>query len=131
MCYGWDGDCCHAVRLGAGGGEDLHDDAVSRWLAGYFAGGEAPPPPLAAPATPFQARLRRALEHVGRGETVTYGALARMVGSAPRATGRALGANPLPLLVPCHRVVAARGRPGGFSAGLEWKLRLLSLERKG
>jgi len=117
------------VRLGVGGAV-AHDDAVSRWLARFFAGDEPPRPPLAAPATPFQARLRRALGSIGRGETVTYGVLARMVGSAPRATGQALGANPLPLLVPCHRVVATGGM-GGFAAGADWKRRLLALEAGG
>ncbi len=98
------------------------------WLDAYFGGvWPAPELPLAIPATDFQARLRCALMAIPPGSVVTYGALARRLGSGARAVGRALKANPLPLVVPCHRVVAADGL-GGFSAGLEWKRRLLAFE---
>ncbi len=67
------------------------------------------------------------------GQTLTYGDIARRLGDATlsRAVGRALGANPIPILVPCHRVVASDGRTGGFSApgGVDTKLRLLNIER--
>jgi len=66
------------------------------------------------------------------GETTTYGAIAKGLGepSAARAVGRALGANPIPLIVPCHRVLAAGGKSGGFSAhgGRDTKARLLEIE---
>ncbi len=62
------------------------------------------------------------------GHTLTYGKLAKVLHSGPRAVGQALGANPVPILIPCHRVVAAHGL-GGFSCGLEWKKRLLAFER--
>jgi O-6-methylguanine DNA methyltransferase len=66
------------------------------------------------------------------GATATYGALARMAGTAgaARAVGQALGRNPFALIVPCHRVVAAGGKTGGFSAhgGAAMKLRLLAIE---
>lgn len=69
---------------------------------------------------------------LGWGETTTYGAIAERLGGLhlARAVGRALGANPIPLIIPCHRVLAAGGRPGGFSApgGVESKLRMLALE---
>ncbi|MCG0239221.1 MAG: MGMT family protein [Firmicutes bacterium] len=58
----------------------------------------------------------------------TYGALARMAGGSPRSVGGALGANPVAILVPCHRVVAAGGGLGGYSGGLRIKERLLALE---
>jgi methylated-DNA-[protein]-cysteine S-methyltransferase len=81
---------------------------------------------------PFVAGVYRALQRVSPGSTVTYGELARIVGSpdAARAVGRAMATNPFPVLVPCHRVVAAGGKPGGFSAygGLVTKERLLELE---
>ena len=73
--------------------------------------------PLAPPATPFQARLRRAMCAIPFGETRSYADLARSLDSAPRAVGQGCGRNPLPIIVPCHRVVAAGGRLGGFSAG--------------
>ncbi len=64
------------------------------------------------------------------GTVVTYGQLAAMVGraTAARAVGSAMAANPLPIVVPCHRVVAAGGRLGAYSGGLDWKLRLLKHE---
>jgi len=101
---------------------------VAIWLRGYFAGQNLPLPELAAPRTPFQAKLRNALLSIPRGSVVTYADLARELESSPRAVGQALGANPLPILVPCHRVVAKHGL-GGFSGGLAWKERLLNFEK--
>ena len=62
------------------------------------------------------------------GKTITYGDLARTIDTSPRAVGRILSANPLPIIIPCHRVVASNGI-GGFSAGIEWKINLLRHER--
>jgi methylated-DNA-[protein]-cysteine S-methyltransferase len=64
------------------------------------------------------------------GETMTYGELASVVGSpgAARAIGQAMARNPIPIVIPCHRIVAASGKPGGFSAGWHWKQRLFELE---
>jgi methylated-DNA-[protein]-cysteine S-methyltransferase len=82
--------------------------------------------------TPFHAKVYRALQKVPAGSTITYGDLARTAGSAgaSRAIGRAMAQNPLPLFVPCHRVLAAGGKPGGFSAygGLVTKDRILTIE---
>jgi|SRR5215467_2750725 len=80
----------------------------------------------------FDARVYRAARAVPAGRTVTYGELARQIGSAgaARAVGVALGRNPFAIVVPCHRVVAANGRPGGFSAhgGLATKAMILAKE---
>ena len=74
----------------------------------------------------------RAARRVGWGETTTYGALARLAGfpDAARAVGQAMGRNPLPIIIPCHRVLAAGRRAGGFSSfgGADTKRRLLALE---
>jgi methylated-DNA-[protein]-cysteine S-methyltransferase len=83
--------------------------------------------------TPFQLRVWRALLAIPRGEPTTYGALARQLGTAARAVGQACGSNPLPVLIPCHRVVAANGL-GGFmhastGAPLDVKAWLLTHER--
>lgn len=70
--------------------------------------------PLADAGTAFQRRVWQAISGIGRGHTLTYGEMARSLASVPRAVGQACGANPYPLVVPCHRVVAAQGI-GGFA----------------
>ena len=72
--------------------------------------------PLATPRTAFQSRLRDALCATRPGETLTYGELSKLLTSAPRAVGQALGSNPLPIVVPCHRIISAgKNRLTGFS----------------
>ena len=82
--------------------------------------------------TDFNRRAYALLLAIGWGETTTYGALARQLGDVTlsRAVGAAMGANPIPLVIPCHRVLASDGKPGGFSApgGAGSKLRMLELE---
>lgn len=81
-------------------------------------------------ATPFQQSIWRELKKIPPGQTSSYAELATAADHprAARATGGACGANPIPILVPCHRVLAAGGRIGGFSGGLDWKRRLLASE---
>ncbi len=83
-----------------------------------------------ATGTPFQQSVWRAITNIPHGTTVSYGELARRLGKprAARAVGMALGANPVCIVAPCHRVLAANGKLGGFSAGLHWKRKLLALE---
>ena len=78
----------------------------------------------------FQQRVWRALQTIRPGETITYAELATAIHQpkAVRAVGGACGANPIPVLIPCHRVLAANRKIGGFSGGLEWKERLLGVE---
>ncbi|HEY8355106.1 MAG TPA: methylated-DNA--[protein]-cysteine S-methyltransferase [Methylophilaceae bacterium] len=85
--------------------------------------------PFAVPGTPFQRRVWREIARIPAGSTLTYGELAQRVGSGPRAVANACGANHVPLIVPCHRVVARHGL-GGFMQGdarglaiKEWLLR--------
>jgi methylated-DNA-[protein]-cysteine S-methyltransferase len=84
-------------------------------------------------ARPFTLAVLQACRHIPSGETRTYGQLARAAGhpQAARAVGGVMAKNPLPLLIPCHRVLGATGRLTGFSApgGLEMKQRMLDLER--
>ena len=84
-----------------------------------------------APLTPFQRRILAATARVPYGEVTTYRQVAREAGNeqASRAAGGALGANPIPIVVPCHRVVATDGSLGGYAGGLAAKRRLLALER--
>jgi O-6-methylguanine DNA methyltransferase len=95
--------------------------------------GKAPEilPPLDLSAgTAFQQRVWNALRRIQPGETCSYGEIAKRIGNpqSARAVGSACGANPIPIFVPCHRVLAAGGKIGGFSCGLEVKRRLLALE---
>ncbi|MGU3361493.1 methylated-DNA--[protein]-cysteine S-methyltransferase [Methylobacterium sp. M6A4_1b] len=86
---------------------------------------------LAPRGTPFQHTVWQALAEIPPGKTINYGELARRIGrpSASRAVGAANGANPLPIVVPCHRVIGAGGALTGFAGGLETKRFLLELER--
>jgi methylated-DNA-[protein]-cysteine S-methyltransferase len=99
-----------------------------RQLADYFAGRTRGfDLPLAPHGTPFQRRVWEALRALAWGETVSYAELARRVGApgAARAVGAANGRNPLPIVVPCHRVIGADGTLTGFGGGVgrkEWLL---------
>jgi len=104
-----------------------------RSLNDYF-NGSCPLPldiPLDLVGTPFQVKLWKALLKIPFGETSSYAQIARKIGSpkAARAVGGACGANPLPLFIPCHRVVETNGGLGGFGGGLQRKKQLLKLER--
>ena len=88
--------------------------------------------PLDPGGTPFQAAVWKAIRDIPLGQTATYQDLARAAGSPKgfRAVGMACGKNPIPILIPCHRVLASGGKPGGYSGdgGLETKEMLLKLE---
>lgn len=87
--------------------------------------------PLAPAGTPFQQRVWRALRRIRFGLTCSYGALARALCTSPRAVGRANGANPICLVVPCHRVIGADGSLVGFAYGEPRKRHLLAHEQAG
>jgi O-6-methylguanine DNA methyltransferase len=103
-------------------------DAVKKTLAGR------PPkhlPPFdLSRGTEFQQSVWQAMTNIQLGQTLSYGEIAREIGKpkAMRAVGGACGANPIPVLVPCHRVLAANQKIGGFSGGLDWKRELLMRE---
>ncbi|MDE2335574.1 MAG: methylated-DNA--[protein]-cysteine S-methyltransferase [Rhodospirillales bacterium] len=99
-------------------------------LEAYFDGAAAPfDLPLAPQGSAYQRRVWAALCTVPRGAVWTYGQLARAAGGSPRSIGGAMGRNPIPIIIPCHRVVA-QGGPGGYSGagGLATKHYLLGLE---
>jgi O-6-methylguanine DNA methyltransferase len=100
-------------------------------LGTYLDRGTWPEVALDLAGTPFQLDVWRALREVPLGETTTYAALAARLGrpTAARAVGAAVGANPVSLLVPCHRVIGARGALTGFAWGLDLKRALLAHER--
>lgn len=106
--------------------------AAREQLAAYFAGElEEFRLPLRAEGTAFRERVWAALDDVPYGATTTYGEIAARIGAsrpAVRAVGGAIGANPLLILRPCHRVIGADGSLTGYAGGLERKTRLLALE---
>jgi methylated-DNA-[protein]-cysteine S-methyltransferase len=116
-------------------GWERHDAAfgdLATQLTEYFDGRRrAFDLPLAPEGTPFQLRVWNALVEIPYGETISYGELAARIGdrSASRAVGLANGSNPLPIVIPCHRVIGSNGKLTGYGGGLAIKQQLLSLER--
>lgn len=104
---------------------------VKRQLDEYFAGDRMKfDLPLTLSGTEFQVAVLEALIEIPYGETVTYGDIADRIGrpTAVRAVGAANGRNPLPIVVPCHRVIGSQGDLTGFGGGLDTKAALLRLE---
>jgi methylated-DNA-[protein]-cysteine S-methyltransferase len=118
-----------------GARQDDHPVLVeaARQLAAYFAGDLTDfDLPLAPEGSDFQQRVWTQLRTIGYGETETYGAIAHRLGmtnAASRAVGLANGRNPIPIVIPCHRVIGADGTLTGYAGGLERKQVLLDLER--
>jgi len=117
----------------------IFDEAI-RWLDDYFAGRQTENAAInkknaariivQPKGTAFQQRVWQALLTIPYGKTVSYGELARMVGcKSAQAVGQAVGANPIALLIPCHRIIAAHGKLGGYAYGQEIKKRLLHIEQ--
>jgi AraC family transcriptional regulator of adaptative response/methylated-DNA-[protein]-cysteine methyltransferase len=105
-------------------------DRTESVLERYFAGDRAATVPLAAPGTPFQHAVWQRLLRIPHGATTTYGTIAAELGrpSGARAVARAVGDNPIAILVPCHRVVGSDGRLTGYGGGLWRKQKLLAHE---
>jgi len=118
--------------------EDWKEDSaffieVTRQLQEYFAGTlHEFEIPLFMDGTDFQKRVWKNLQKIPYGETISYGELAKQIGDpkAVRAVGAANAQNPLPILVPCHRVIGSNGSLTGFGGGLENKRKLLDLESR-
>lgn len=117
-------------RAGVSARARAHLEAAEEALASYFAGRPPRLPTLDLHGTPFQLAVWGALREIPWGEVRTYGEIAAALGrpGAARAIGAANGANPVAILVPCHRVVQAGGRLGGFAAGPAVKRWLLAHE---
>lgn len=115
--------------------EDPLLDRAEGQLTEYFAGDRTTfDLPLAHDGSEFQQKVWSELMHIPYGETATYGEIARRLGydnSVSRAVGSANGSNPIPVVVPCHRVVGANGTLTGYAGGLERKQILLQLESPG
>lgn len=111
--------------------ETALERAAARELEEYLTGQRTKfTVPIRPRGTPFDHRVWDAVAAIPYGETATYGEIARRLGSpgGARAVGTANGRNPIPIVIPCHRVVAAGGKLGGYGGGLPLKRRLLDLE---
>lgn len=138
VCFAADRECLLEVTLGGGPRIDTRLTTVGRdakrQISDYLRGKRRVfDIPLLMRAPAFTARVLAEVESIPYGETRSYGEVAKAVGSprAARAIGQAVGANPLPIVIPCHRVLAARLKLGGFGGGydaLDWKRYLLSVE---
>lgn len=103
---------------------------VRQWLDEYFVGQNPRVIPRLSPrGTDFQKRVWQALFTIDYGQTKTYGEIAQLVGCrSAQAVGQALTRNPIAIIIPCHRVIAAHGKIGGYGFGVELKRQLLQLE---
>ena len=102
-------------------------------LQAYFAGElENFDLPLGPEGTPFQQKVWNELCRIPYGETISYGELAKRIGNpnASRAVGLANGSNPIPIVIPCHRVIGSNGKLTGYGGGLPIKEKLLAVEKK-
>lgn len=137
VAVSWRGNALTAVELVPDARPPVGADApaaIRDQFAAYFANGAFPfDLPLALEGTNFQRQVWRLLRAIPAGATLTYGELARQLGSSPRAVGGACRANPCPIVVPCHRVLAKDG-PGGFAGdtgGRRLALKLWLLRHEG
>jgi len=125
----WSDTAVHRVRFATTGiGGD-----VPRLIRQYCAGRPVDCSPLDSIALHDDyaySRIYRAVRAVPYGSTATYGGIAEKVSTSPRVVGQAMARNPTPLVIPCHRIVAASGI-GGFSPSVEIKEALLAMEKKG
>ena len=106
---------------------------VARQLRAYFGGVlENFDLSLAPQGTPFQQKVWSELQKIPYGDTISYGELARRIGNsnASRAVGLANGSNPIPIVIPCHRVIGSNGKLTGYGGGLPIKEKLLALEKR-
>lgn len=131
-------DALIAIRFGADEGAAYGEtnevlDCAAAQLEEYFSGARcAFSVPVRMKGTGFQMKVWNALTEIGYGRTATYGEIAGRIGNekASRAVGMANNRNPLPIIVPCHRVIAANGSLTGYAGGLEIKEWLLNLEKR-
>ena len=129
-----DGSSLKALGFGDAPGETGRDpvlEMAKQWLDDYFLGRFREPEfPLAPEGTAFQQKVWQMLLEIPYGETVSYGDLARKLGKtmSAQAVGQAVGKNPIAILIPCHRVVGAKGQLTGYAWGVEKKKWLLDLE---
>ena len=125
----WSDNTIHEVRFSATGVPGNVPDLIRQYCAGQVVS----PENLDSAAThedTVYSRIYRAVRQVPYGSTTTYGEIAAVIGTSPRVVGQAMARNPTPLVIPCHRVLAAHGI-GGFSPEIAINESLLAMEKKG
>jgi len=124
----WSGETIYRVRFASTGLPGPVPAQIQKYCAGHrvdLSGLRT----VACDGDSASSRIYSAVRKIPYGSTATYGDIARQIGTSPRAVGRAMAHNPTPIVVPCHRVVAAGGI-GGFTPAVEIKEQLLGLEKK-
>jgi len=124
----WSGSTVHRIRFAKTGIPGDVPDMIRKFCAGQRVDLTALDSSVFHEDTVY-ARVYRAVQKIPYGSTATYGEIAHQVGTSPRVVGQAMARNPTPLVIPCHRVVAAEGI-GGFSPAVEIKEGLLAMEKK-
>jgi len=125
----WNDNTVHRVRFSTTGIPGRVPGLIQRYCAGQVINLSQLDTPVIREDTVYS-RIYRAVQQVPYGSTSTYGEIAARTGTSPRVVGQAMARNPVPLIIPCHRIVAAGGI-GGFSSPLEIKEALLTMEKKG
>jgi methylated-DNA-[protein]-cysteine S-methyltransferase len=125
----WDGEVVHRVRFAETGIQGAVPAPILQYCAGRPVDLSRMNSVALEPDSLFS-RIYRSVQDVPYGATATYGEIAAQSGTSPRVVGRAMAHNPTPLVIPCHRIVAARGM-GGFRPSVEIKEALLAMEKKG
>jgi methylated-DNA-[protein]-cysteine S-methyltransferase len=124
----WNGDLVSRIRFSRTGIEGSVPPLIRQYCAGKPVDLSSFESVAIQGDTPYS-RIYRAVREIPYGKTATYGEIARVVGTSPRVVGQAMARNPTPLVIPCHRVVAATGI-GGFSPDIEIKELLLAAEKR-
>jgi len=124
----WSGMSIHRIRFATTGIAGIVPEPIRQFCAGHPVDLTALDS-VALHEDTVYTRIYRAVQKIPYGSTVTYGEIARVAGTSPRVVGQAMTRNPTPLVIPCHRVVAADGI-GGFSPSVEIKEALLLMEAK-
>ena len=125
----WSGTTIHRIRFATTGIPGNVPEVIRKYCGGLVVDLSLLGT-IAIEEDTVSARIYRAVQAVPYGSTTTYGQIAATAGTSPRVVGRAMAHNPTPLVVPCHRIVAAHGI-GGFSPAVEIKETLIAMEKKG
>ncbi len=135
ICYVFMDEKIHEILLNSRAPDDLtlertgKADEIAEKVIKWIESGEVFSYPCAVTGTPFQQEVYQIIQEIPKGRVTTYKAVAERIGTrAYRAVGQALGANPIPLLVPCHRVIGSDRRLTGFGGGIDLKKKILGAE---